>query len=149
MTGRWTSFFRARFASFHLTPFFLPSSSVSLSYFILAVPMHECFPKHSCMGSARMGSNYEFLISCSHTEWYLLFLRGEIILGLAEASPITNNYRRSAFTFKISLCPVSQILNISAKCNPHRLHSSSIQTITTISHLKRAQVIHQIVLREK
>ena len=29
----------------------LPSSSVSLSYFILAVPMHECSGKHSCMSS--------------------------------------------------------------------------------------------------
>ena len=34
-----------------LTPFFCPSSSVSLSYFILAVPMLECLGKHSCMSS--------------------------------------------------------------------------------------------------
>ena len=34
-----------------LTPFFLPSSSVSLSNFILAVPMRECMGKHSCMSS--------------------------------------------------------------------------------------------------
>ena len=33
-----------------LTPLFL-SSSVSLSYFILAVPMRECLGKHSCMSS--------------------------------------------------------------------------------------------------
>ena len=32
-----------------LTPLFCPSSSVSLSYFILAVPMRECLGKHSCM----------------------------------------------------------------------------------------------------
>ena len=31
------------------TPPFLPSSSVSLSYFILAVPMRKCLGKHSCM----------------------------------------------------------------------------------------------------
>ena len=31
---------------------FLPSSSVSLSYLILAVPMSECLVKHSCMSSA-------------------------------------------------------------------------------------------------
>ena len=36
---------------FILTPLFLPSSSVSLSYFVLAVPMRECFGKHSCMSS--------------------------------------------------------------------------------------------------
>ena len=34
-----------------LTPLFCPSSSVSLSYFILAVPMRECLGKHSCMRS--------------------------------------------------------------------------------------------------
>ena len=31
-----------------LTPLFLPSSFVSLSYFILAVHMSECLEKHSC-----------------------------------------------------------------------------------------------------
>ena len=31
-----------------LLPLFLPSSSVSLSYFIRAVPMRECLGKHSC-----------------------------------------------------------------------------------------------------
>ena len=34
-----------------LKPLFCPSSSVSLSYFILAVPMRECLGKHSCMSS--------------------------------------------------------------------------------------------------
>ena len=34
-----------------LTPLFCLSSSVSLSYFILAVPMRECSGKHSCMSS--------------------------------------------------------------------------------------------------
>ena len=34
-----------------LTPLFLPSSSVSLPYFILAVPMRECLGKHSCKSS--------------------------------------------------------------------------------------------------
>ena len=34
-----------------LTPLFCVSSSVSLSCFILAVPMSECLGKHSCMSS--------------------------------------------------------------------------------------------------
>ena len=34
-----------------LTPLFCPSSSASLPYFILAVPMRECLGKHSCMSS--------------------------------------------------------------------------------------------------
>ena len=32
-----------------VTPLFLTSLSVSLSYFILAVPMSECLGRHSCM----------------------------------------------------------------------------------------------------
>ena len=34
-----------------ITPLFCPSSSVSLSYFVLAVPMRKCLGKHSCMSS--------------------------------------------------------------------------------------------------
>ena len=34
-----------------LKPLFLPSLSVSLSLFILAVPIRECLGKHSCMSS--------------------------------------------------------------------------------------------------
>ena len=34
-----------------LTPLFLPSSSVSVSFFVLAVPMRDCLGKHSCMSS--------------------------------------------------------------------------------------------------
>ena len=46
-------FFHAHFTSFHFTYFistlflFLTSFSVSLCYFILAVPMRECVGKHS------------------------------------------------------------------------------------------------------
>ena len=31
---------------------------------------------------------HEFRISYCHTEWFLLFSRGEIVFALAEASPI-------------------------------------------------------------
>ena len=34
-----------------LTPLFLPPSSVSLSYLILAVSMRKCLGKHACMSS--------------------------------------------------------------------------------------------------
>ena len=34
-----------------LKPLFCVSSSVSLSYFVLAVPMHKCLGKHSCISS--------------------------------------------------------------------------------------------------
>ena len=60
-----------------LTPHFLASLSVYLSYFILAVPMRECLGKHSCTSSPVP----------HHTEWYLIFSRAEIVLALAEASP--------------------------------------------------------------
>ena len=41
----------ANFTSFILTHLFLPSLSVSLSYFILTVPMSECLGKYSCISS--------------------------------------------------------------------------------------------------
>ena len=43
--------------------YILPSSSVSLSYFILAALMRKCLGKHSCTSS-----------TIPITEWYLLFL---------------------------------------------------------------------------
>ena len=46
-----------------LTPL-LPSLSVSLSCYIIAVSMRECLGKHSCISSP---------ISYSHTVWYLIF----------------------------------------------------------------------------
>ena len=48
---------------FIFTLFCLPSSSISLSYFIIAVPTHKCCGQHSCMSS---------YIFSSHTEWNLL-----------------------------------------------------------------------------
>ena len=38
-------------SAFFVSPLFLPPLSVSLSYFILAGPMHECLGKHSWMSS--------------------------------------------------------------------------------------------------
>ena len=57
MIGHWDFFFFVpALLLFILMPLFLPSSSVYLCYFILAVPMHKSFS-----------------ISCSHTEWDLIF----------------------------------------------------------------------------
>ena len=52
MIGRGTSFFSvpALLISIH-APLFLPSSSIYLSYFILAVPMRKCLGKRSGMSS--------------------------------------------------------------------------------------------------
>ena len=48
---KFRDFFFACCTCFHIfTPLFLPSS-ISLYYFILAVPMRECLVKHSCMSS--------------------------------------------------------------------------------------------------
>ena len=60
-----------------LCPLFLSSSSVSLSYFILAVPMRECLGKHSCMSSP-------FLIA---------ILNGTLFFRSVKA---TNNWKLSA-----------------------------------------------------
>ena len=47
----WLPFFRAPYGFLHIyfTPLFLPTSSVSVSYLIIAAPMRECLWKHSCM----------------------------------------------------------------------------------------------------
>ena len=66
-------FFRARFASFHTHASLL---TIFVCFFVLF---------RSCCSHARV---YEFPMSYSRTEWYLLFSRGEIVLALAEASPI-------------------------------------------------------------
>ena len=48
-----------------LTPLFCPPSSVSLAYFILAVPLCECLGKHSCISSqfpiAILNGTYSFV----------------------------------------------------------------------------------------
>ena len=44
-------FFRATLLLSLLTPLYLPSSSVSLSCFILAVPMRKSLGKHWCISS--------------------------------------------------------------------------------------------------
>ena len=61
-----------------LTPLSLPSSSVSLSYFILAVCMRECFG---------------FPMSYSHTEWYLFFSRGEMVCNLGRSFVYQNHIK--------------------------------------------------------
>ena len=55
-----------------LTPLFCVSSSVSLSYFILAVPMRECLGKHSCM-------SFPFPIAILNgTSWFLFLVQENI-----------------------------------------------------------------------
>ena len=70
-----TSFFLARFATFHSHSSIL--RKVSLSYFIL-VPVREYLGKHSCTSSP---------VFCSHSEWYLIFSRNETI-KILEESPV-------------------------------------------------------------
>ena len=57
---------------------FLPSSSVSLSYFILAVSFHECLGKHSCMSS--------FPIAILNGTFFFRELKK--LIALAESAPI-------------------------------------------------------------
>ena len=60
---------------------FLNSSSVSLSYFNLAVPMHGCLGKHSCMSSP---------IFYSHTEWCVT--KGLLLVCLANRTTWTRGF---------------------------------------------------------
>ena len=50
--GRWDFFYSWTLYFSILTPLFCVSSSVSLSYFVLAVPLRKCLGKHSCMSSS-------------------------------------------------------------------------------------------------
>ena len=83
MIGRRDFFFCARCTLFILTDLFLPSSSVSLSYFIICCSHARVFWKTLV---------HEFQISNSHTEWDLIFSRGETVLALAEASRLKSNH---------------------------------------------------------
>ena len=67
-----------------LTSLFLTFSSVSLSYFILAVPMRQCFGKHSCMSSP-----------CPITilNGTFLFSRGEIVCNLDRSFVYQNQIK--------------------------------------------------------
>ena len=60
-----------------LTPLFLPPSSVSLSYFILAVPTRRRLGKHSCMSS----------------QFPIAILNGAFLFRSVKAM---NNWKRSA-----------------------------------------------------
>ena len=74
-----TYFFRARFASFH-------THASLLTFFVCFFILFR-----SCCSHARVFGKthvHEFPMSYSHTEWYLLLSRGEIVFALAEASPI-------------------------------------------------------------
>ena len=66
-----------------LTPLLLPTSSVSLSYFVLAVPMRV-------FGKTLV---YEFPMSYSHNEWYLPFSRGEIVCNLGGSFVFQNQIK--------------------------------------------------------
>ena len=67
-----------------LTPLFLPSSSVSLSYFVLAVPMRECLGKHSCMSSP---------CPIAILNGTFLFSRGEIVCNLGRSFVYQNQIK--------------------------------------------------------
>ena len=75
-----------------LTPLFLSSSSVFLSYFVLAIPMRECLGKHSCMSSP---------ISYSHTEWYTFFFSPGEISCLCESFVYQNQIKINETYFLI------------------------------------------------
>ena len=62
-----------------LAHLFLPSFSVSLSYFIFAVPLRECLGKHSCM-------SFTFSVAILNSTCF--FIEAKMVLAVAEASPI-------------------------------------------------------------
>ena len=81
-----TSFFRASFAFSILTPHFLLPSSVSVSYFILAVPMRKCLGKHSCMSYpfpiAILNGTFFFRSVKAMNNWKLSAIKQTLLLLL-------------------------------------------------------------------
>ena len=73
--------------------FFVPAFLLSVLklLFLLSLSVSLIILFHSCCSHAQVFWKtlvHEFPISYSHTEWYLHLSRGEIVLALAEASPI-------------------------------------------------------------
>ena len=67
-----------------LTPLFLPSSSVSLSYFALAISMRECLGKHSYMSSP---------CPIAIPNGTFLFSRGEIVCNFPRSFVYQNQIK--------------------------------------------------------
>ena len=69
-----------------LTPLFLPPSSVSLSYLILAVPMRKCLGKHSRMSSpfpiAILNGTFIFRSVKAMNNWKLSAIKQILLLLL-------------------------------------------------------------------
>ena len=72
-------FFSCRFASFH-------THASLLTFFVCFFILFH----FSCSQARVFGKTlvHEFPMCYSHSEWYILFSRGEIAFALAEASPI-------------------------------------------------------------
>ena len=74
-----------------LTHLFLPPSSVSLSYFILAVPIRECLGKHSCMSSlfpiATLNGTSSFLSLVQEN----INVPADTIIGFVPEVAVTNH----------------------------------------------------------
>ena len=90
--------FRAHFASFYFYFFCLRSSSVSLSYFILAVPMRKC-KDDTCFGTtlACMGTTLASGRHALHISYGRPYMNGTCLFRYrqksyvqAEACPIEN-----------------------------------------------------------
>ena len=98
-----------------LTPLFLPPSSVSLSYVILAVPMRKCLGKRSCMSSP----------------FPIAILNGTFFFRSVKAM---NNWKRSAIKQILQLllmiwhgCDELRVLGCVADCRAARLVASDIE----------------------
>ena len=80
-----------------LTPLFLPPSSDSLSYFILAVPMRKCLGKYSCISSpfpiAILNGTFFFLSVKAMNNWKRSSIK-QILLLLLTTNVKFDDYFR-------------------------------------------------------
>ena len=117
------SFFCTSCASFHVfTLLVLPSSSVSLSYFILAIPMRQCSEEHSCVSSTfpAAGLNDTSIRTRQNGPWFGGSFACQIlnyILILNDNN--NNNNRQSTTTQTMKVCPRWQSDYIMGWCLCH------------------------------
>ena len=96
------------------TILFVHSSSVALSYFLLAVLMRKCLEEHSCTSSS-------FSIATLSGTYF--FSRSEIVLVFLEASPI----KLSLSSFAYQASPIKlRLSSFAYQASPIKLTLSSL-----------------------
>ena len=123
MPSGFLSFVHALFLSI-LTPlFFFPSSSVCLSYFILAVPMRGCLGKHSYVSS-------QFPIAkLNGTSYFLSLVQEKLNMLFSCISLVQEKLNNSSSSSSSSSSSRDGLIGpLPAKCRPKAFDAHSFTT---------------------